>query len=352
MYELKNHGTPEEPDRESGGKTDSVGENPAVDPSAENLDTQSKTVRVKPSEEKRIDRAAVFREKMKAAKKRRRRNIVLDILLVVFLATFVISGIYLLRYYLASRQNKELMGNLKEMIDTDIAPSPDTENKEGKDPNSQDPGHTPSSAQVPVYVTEDGETILRMYRPLYQKNKEFMGWLTIPDTNVDVPVMYTPNDEQKYLRKNFEGEYAIAGTPFIAEGCDPKKPSKNIIIYGHNMKDGSMFSDLLNYKDEEYYRFHKYIQFDTIYARGNYEVIAAFPGQVLNQGEEGFRYYYFYDTDNAEEFDTYVREVKSRCPYEIQTTAEFGDQLLTLSTCEDYGAAEGKRFVVVAKRIR
>ena len=84
---------------------------------------------------------------------------------------------------------------------------------------------------------------------------------------------------------------------------------------------------------------------------GTYEVIAAFPGQVLNVGEEGFRYYDFYDAASAEEFDTYISEIKSRCTYQIPTTAEFGDHLITLSTCENSGASEGKRFVVVAKRI-
>ena len=342
MYELKNSGT----DNETGNVTEPADNTEPV------TVPESKASRVKPSGETKVDRAAVFREKMKSARKRRRRNIILDILLIVFIATFIISGVFLLRYYLASKQNKELMGSLKEMIDMDAAPDPTSQRGSQTDPGQTDPGYKPSDAEVPEYVTEDGKTILRMYRALYQKNNAFIGWLTIPDSNVDVPVMYTPSDEQKYLRKNFDGDYALAGTPFIAEGCDPEKPSANIIIYGHNMKDGSMFSDLLKYKDEEFYRFHKYIQFDTIYARGNYEVIAAFPGQVLNQGDEGFRYYYFYDTDSAEEFNTYVSEVKSRCTYSIPTTAEYGDELLTLSTCEDYGASEGKRYVVVAKRIR
>ena len=349
MYELKNN---ENEDRPESGGTGRV--HPAVAAArraAESPETGSENGTSQPSGEKRIDRAAYFREQMQKAQKRRRRNVILDILLVVFLVIFVVSGVLLFRYYHASKQNKELLGSLKDMIDTDAAPDPAASPaKEGS--GGQTPGQPASEAQVSDYVTVDGKEILRMYRALYEKNKDFIGWLTIEGTNVDLPVMYTPEQEQKYLRMNYDGEYALAGTPFIAAGCDPKRPSANLIIYGHNMKDGSMFSDLLNYKDEEYYRFHKYIQFDTIYGRGSYEVIAAFPGQVLDRDEEGFRYYYFYDAETPEEFDTYVSEVKARCTYNIAATASYGDQLITLSTCENSGASEGKRYVVVARRYK
>lgn len=349
MYELKN-----ENDKRS--KSRGIGRiHPAIAAAeraaADTAEPRPKDSPDQPSGEKKLDRAAYFREQMQKAQKRRRRNIILDILLVIFIATFVISGIYLFKYYKASRENKELLGNLKEMIDTDGAsdPAPDPGSR---NPGNETPGYSTSDAAVPDYVTEDGKTILRMYRALYEKNRDFAGWITIEDTNVDLPVMHTPKEEQKYLRKNFDGDYALAGTPFVAGACDPEKPCANLIIYGHNMKDGSMFSDLLNYKDEEYYKYHKYIQFDTIYRRGTYEVIAAFPGQVLERDEEGFRYYNYYDMATAEEFDTYVKEVKARCTYNIATTASFGDELITLSTCENSGASEGKRYVVVAKRIK
>ena len=336
MYELKNDETTEKKERRV--------------PPALAAAMSSREREEQPSGEKRIDRAADFREKMARATKRRRRNRILDILLVVFLLTFLVSGFFLVRYFIQSKQNKELLGNLKEMIDT--RPSTDSGSTEQGQMDKNDPGYQTSDAEVPEYVTENGQQILRMYRALYQKNNDFMGWLSIEGTNVDLPVMYAPNYEQKYLRKNFEGEYALAGTPFISEECDPKKPSANLIIYGHNMKDGSMFSDILNYKDEDFYRQHKYIQFDTIYRKGTYEVIAAFPGQVLERGEEGFRYYYFFDAEDAEAFDTYIREVKARCTYSIPETAVFGDELITLSTCEDSGASEGKRYVLVAKRVK
>ena len=275
--------------------------------------------------------------------KNKKKNLILNILLVIFVLIFLGSGFYLVKYYIDSKQNKELVHSLKEMID-------ETGETGGATGDGSSPG-TSSGAKVPEYVTVGDKKIQRKFRNLYEKNPDFVGWLTIEGTNVDLPVMYTPDQEQKYLRKNFDGDYALAGTPFIASGSDPEKPTTNVIIYGHNMKDGSMFSDLLKYKDEEFYQEHKLIHFNTLYKDASYEVIAAFPGQVLNIGEEGFRYYGFFEAHSAEEFDSFVNNVKSLTTYNIPATATYGNELITLSTCEDSGASEGKRYVVVAKRV-
>ncbi len=304
---------------------------------------EEKTEEVTP-EKPKVDRAAYFRAGMEQARRRRKRNMILNILLVVFVVIFLVSGFFLLKYFMDSRQNKKLVHSLKEMIEEDGTGSDAGD-------GTMNPG-TSSGAAVPEYVTVGDKKIQRKFRNLYEKNPDFVGWLTIEGTNVDLPVMYTPDNEQKYLRKNFDGDYALAGTPFIAAESDPEKPTTNIIIYGHNMKDGSMFSDILKYKDEEFYQSHKTIQFDTIYKNATYEVIAAFPGQVLSVGEEGFRYYAFFEAHSADEFDSFVKEVKDRCSYDIPASASYGDELITLSTCEDSGANEGKRYVVVARRMK
>jgi sortase B len=300
------------------------------------------------------DRAKEFREMMTQAQKRRRRNLTLNILLIIFALVFLVSGFFLVKYYYESHKNKEFVSSLKDLLDTE---------EEYEDPGS-DPDITPSTgsgqktgntsgkkSDGPAYVTVNDRLVLKRYAKLYEKNTDFMGWLTIEGTSVDYPVMYTPNNEEKYLRKNFDGDYALAGTLFIAQNSDPVRPTTNILIYGHNMKDGSMFSDLLKYTDSDYYTEHKYVRFDTIYRTGRYEVIAAFHGQVLSEGEEGFRYYSFYDAETEEEFDAYVREVKALSSVQDAATAKFGDELLTLSTCDNTGAKEGKRFVIVAKRV-
>jgi sortase B len=246
------------------------------------------------------------------------------------------------------------VASLKDLLDTEEEyddPGSDPDTTQSTESGQQTGNTTGKKSDGPAYVTVNDRLVLKRYAKLYEKNTDFMGWLTIEGTTVDYPVMYTPNDEEKYLRKNFDVDYALAGTLFIAQNSDPVRPTTNILIYGHNMKDGSMFSDLLNYTESDYYTEHKYVRFDTIYRTGQYEVIAAFHGQVLNEGEEGFRYYSFYDAETEEEFDAYVREVKALSSVQDATTAKFGDELLTLSTCDNTGAKQGKRFVVVAKRI-
>ena len=311
--------------------------------------------KAKESEGERRNRTDEFRTMMQGAEKRRRRNRILNILLIIFAAVFLVSGFFLFRYFYNSHQNQKLVDSLKDMIDTE---EPAQKEKSTTGGTTEASGTQPSSQAAateappePEYVNVNGRLVLRKLHKLYEKNEDFIGWLSIDDTSVDYPVMYTPYNEEKYLRKNFEGEYALAGTLFLAADSDPVRPSTNLIIYGHNMKDGSMFSDLLSYKDQDFYTAHKLIRFDTLYGTNSYEVIAAFPAQILNVGEEGFRYYTFFNADTEEEFNDYVRNVKALSVLSDTAEAHFEDELLTLSTCENVGAAQGKRFVVVAKRV-
>ena len=131
--------------------------------------------------------------------------------------------------------------------------------------------------------------------------------------------------------------------------CDVLKPSTNFILYGHHMQSGKMFGNLDLYEKESYYKEHPYIQFDTIYEKGMYQVMYVFRSRVYNEDEIVFKYYQFIDADSKQEFDSYMKEMASMSFYDTGVTAEFGDQLLTLSTC-DY-TESGGRFVVVAKKI-
>lgn len=106
------------------------------------------------------------------------------------------------------------------------------------------------------------KTAYDTYSPLYQQNPQFLGWIHIDGTTVDYPVMYAPNQPGFYLRRGFYGKSSSHGVPYLEEGCAPGL-SNNLILYGHNMKDGSMFHDLLNYADKEFREAHQYIQFDT-----------------------------------------------------------------------------------------
>lgn len=191
----------------------------------------------------------------------------------------------------------------------------------------------------------------RNYQPLIQENSHLAAWLMIEGSEVDYPVLYTPEEPEHYLRRAFDGSYALSGSLFIGANSSPD--GSNIIIYGHNMNDGSMFGNLDSYADEDYAREHQEIIYDLIQPDGSYErltfeVMAAFYSRVYQVDEKDvFRYYYSTDLSNPEDFQYYVEEAMSASLYDLDVTAEYDDRLLTLSTCS-YHTEDG-RFVVVAR---
>ncbi len=200
-------------------------------------------------------------------------------------------------------------------------------------------GAAPDTAPLDASLPETSP-----YEALALENPDFAGWLSIPDTALDYPVMWTPDEPEYYLRRAFDGSYAVSGSLFIGEGCAPD--AQHIIVYGHNMADGSMFGSLLNYASADYARAHPVIHFDTLSQTGEYRVLAAFYSHAYTSDEEGFRYYRYTDLSAQEEFEAYVRQAKAAALYDTGTAAEYGGRLLTLSTCSYH--RENGTFVVVA----
>lgn len=191
--------------------------------------------------------------------------------------------------------------------------------------------------------------ILDEYKMLYSLNQKLIGWIKIDDTYIDYPVLQTSNNEY-YMNHNFDQEQDNNGSIFLDMDCSILPRSTNLILYGHHMRSGRMFGQLNKYSSEEFYDKHKYIQFDTIYEKGTYEVMYVFRSKIYEESEIVFKYYQFIDTNSEAEFDSYMREMAEMSLYDTGVTAEYGDELLTLSTCDyytDYG-----RFVVVAKKIK
>lgn len=197
------------------------------------------------------------------------------------------------------------------------------------------------------YYLINGTVVQEEFKDLYLENNDIMGWIKIDDTKLDYPVMITPEEPEYYIHKNFSGEYSFDGTPFAGAGTDYKGPDNNMIIYGHHLVNNMMFSVIDDYESEDFYKQHKYITFDTLRQTGTYEVIGAFRSQVYGTSYKGFVYYTHLDM-SKEEFEDYVENVKNLTPYET-AAAEYGDQLITLSTCA-YHTPNG-RYVLVAKRI-
>ncbi|MCM1541991.1 MAG: class B sortase [Blautia sp.] len=190
--------------------------------------------------------------------------------------------------------------------------------------------------------------VLEEFKVLLNKNQKLIGWIKIDGTNIDYPVMQT-TDNEYYLDHNLNQAYDRNGSIFMDKDCDVLEPSTNYILYGHHMKSGQMFGYLDRYGKEEYYEEHPYIQFDTIYEKGLYQVMYVFRSHVYSEDEIAFKYYQFIDVNSEQEFDSYMQEMAAMSYYDTGVTAEYGDQLLTLSTC-DYQEKDG-RFVVVAKKI-
>lgn len=195
-------------------------------------------------------------------------------------------------------------------------------------------------------VVDDNEQNLNnKYAELYSQNNDFIGWLKIDGTGIDYPVMQSRNNPNYYLKHNFNKEYSRFGVPYMQEDCNLQ--SDNIVIYGHNMKNKSMFNELTRYKNKDFYNAHKYITFETMSESRTYEIIATF--KTVAYSENGFKYYNFVNANTEEEYETYIEKCRSLSFYDTGVDAEYSDKLITLSTCE-YSQNNG-RFVVVAKLI-
>ena len=213
-----------------------------------------------------------------------------------------------------SEQEKEDFENLSEIVAKPIEPEP-----EQKEPKEEEAIHT------------------RNLLPLYEQNSDLIGWVCIPGTNVDYPVVHTPYEPQKYLRMNFEGEYAMSGVPFL-EGTRELSDG-HIIIYGHNMKNKTMFSDLTKYTDKVYFDEHGTFEFETLDGLKVYNIFAV---AMLKSNDA---WYYFNYSESEEIFADAVEYIKEKSLYETGTETPFGKQILTLSTC--YGDSDDDRIIVV-----
>ncbi len=265
-------------------------------------------------------------------KTEKKRPVLYYILLGVFGAVFLFSAVYIGYYLVQANQAKQLNSQLQDMKDKVVQLSTEEQ------PTASEEETTATEETLPVILPE--------YRALYERNNDLVGWIHIPDTNIDYPVVQSPYEANFYLHRNFDKEYSYGGTLYARETCDVFAPSDNITIYGHRMEkpDGSMFYQLDKFKKQEFWKDHQTFTFDTLYEHHTYQIVCVFK----THGTEGYPYHRF-ENGTKEQFDEFVSTVKSMEFYETGVTAEYGDKLICLSTCE-YSLGDG-RFVVVAKRI-
>ena len=207
-------------------------------------------------------------------------------------------------------------------------------------------------------VDKDG--VMEKYKDLQAVNKEFVGWLRIKDTGVDVPVVQT-GDNETYLRKDFYGNYSVYGNPFLdcrnnlkslfEKGTDVLAPDRNTTIYGHNMLDNMVFAELLGYRDVDFYKAHPIIEFNTIYGESKWKIVSAFLVNSTDDLDNGYSLPYNFVTCYDDNYAAYIKELQKRSYINTGVDVKGSDVLLTLSTCDKSEIEEG-RFVVVARMLR
>lgn len=182
-------------------------------------------------------------------------------LICIFSALFIFSSFMLIKTVYDEYKSKKQFDELAQLV---TLPSENAEDTSPTDlPDTPDTQSTVSTAPLP--------SITRNIALLQEQNNDCVGWIYIANTNVNYPVMHTPNDPEKYLRHDFYGRIMGSGVPFIDSRCTLK--SKNIIIYGHNMKNLTMFGGLRKYLDESYLKAHPTIEFETLNGCVKYDIV-------------------------------------------------------------------------------
>ena len=255
-----------------------------------------------------------------------KKYIIILSLLIVILA---ISSFFIIKEFAENKKETDIYDDLQETVieeNTDI----DTTNVDTEIEKSE--GESSNKYNL--------ENIAKI-------NSDVVGWIKIGNTNIDYPVM---QNGDYYLHRNIYKNYSSHGTPYLAEYCNIQY-SDNLIIYGHHMNDNSMFAQLDNYKKHSFYENHKYIKFYSYYngktIEKTYEVAIAFKTVVYS--DKGFKYYNYTNFSDVQELNDFIENCRKLEFYNTGIDINYGDKLITLSTCE-YSQKDG-RIVVVAKQI-
>ena len=253
--------------------------------------------------------------------------------LLLLTGVFLYSGYKAANVYLTGKNEEEAFTKLAELV---VFRKKNTVIK----PNL--PKEPPADTVVETETTEVVSSTL-LY---YEMNPDFTGWLSVPNTKINYPVMFTPDEPERYLHRAFDGTYSFSGTPFIGADCDVE--SDCFIIYAHNMKNGAMFGTLDRYAKAEFCGQNPEFTFDTLYEERTYRVFSAFKGKIPKEGEAGFRWYDYVGNLDEAAFSELITEIENASLYKVGVKPVYGDQILLLSTCAYH--AENGRFVVAAYR--
>lgn len=296
----------------------------------------------------------------------RERKILSGLLACIAVLCLIAAGALIIRQVRDDVHTQDTLEDLRssaENIRSEVVSTDSLSTTLPVEPSGNTPGNTdaPEITQAPAVSTPvptaeptptpepTPEPVTNPYRDSFLANDDMAAWIQVPGTVIDYPVMWTPENEEYYLYRGFDGSKNQNGCLILdTDSCvDPL--TTNLIIHGHNMKSGAMFGSLLKYEKESYYQEHKDIILYTEGVQRNYEIIAVFRSQVYKKSDQVFKFYKFFQADTAEEFDDFYKNIKELSLYDTGVTAEFGDRFITLSTCTYH--VENGRFVVVAKEV-
>lgn len=259
----------------------------------------------------------------KHSKLSRTANIVITVISVLVL---VVAGAFCIKYFVEFYQSKNQNDALAALV---------TESEE-------------TYPAEPAFVQPK-------YRSLYNENNDFVGWITVPNTAINHPVVQG-EDNSYYLRRDFYKQYLRRGTVFMDYRNDPENLNVNTILYGHNYLDSTMFSDLEKYKDIEFYKTAPVIEFNTIYGDYKWKVFAVFLTTASPELDNGYVFNYIYPFMTESSTEEFIAEVAKRSLYDTGVDVLPTDKILTLSTCtrdmDITRKQEDARCVVMARLVR
>ena len=241
------------------------------------------------------------------------------------------SGFWLVHYFIDSREQRQTYETLAEEFVLESTPTPE----------STTPAESSAAFEESGDLTESLSLTTASRRhdlaALAAENSDCVGWLTIPDTGIDYPVMHTPNDPEHYLHRDFYGDSASGGTPFLDGRNAAQAEGQNLILYGHNMMDGSMFKPLISYLEPNFRESHKDIFLELNGKQYHYEVLAVAETSVDSS------LYRYTELGDPEEESAFRSALFGAADLEV---IHHTDGYLTLSTCNDQGG--NSRVLVVA----
>lgn len=247
------------------------------------------------------------------------KKVLLNLVILICLAVFVVCAYQLVQYFYGNMESEMKFDKQRDMVSDTME----------------------FDKRIPKYEQMKGE------------NQDFVGWIIADGTNVNYPMVQTPENQDYYLDRNFQKDEDLSGTIFVSRVANLDEPTDVVTIFGHNMKDGTMFGSLRRYEDSQFLEEHDRIWIDSLKERRAFEVTHVMRIRVdVNGQKDVFPYYQYSNFENEEEYNLFIEQCNAHSIYSTGKTTEFGDKFVILSTCEyTYGDGSG-RLVIMGKELK